>query len=509
MLTAAEAWRMLDERSSSARAEEVEGAIRRVAGEITAQLRDAYPLVLASWAARVVFAGQLLPLLRFPLDFDYVHVTRYGDDTTRRRGALEGRAGRRRARARGAGARRHPRRGRHAGGDPRRLLGRGAAVLQGRRARRQGSSRDAKPIRPDFVGLRIPDRFVFGCGMDVYGLLAQPAGDLRVEASLDAGDHRRQRPHPAREPRRHRAQGGAHAVRRALGRAHVRDPARPEGGVSRAPRLRPHHPPHEVNYRANIWALREEGATEIVSVASVGGIRADLGPGALVVPHQIIDYTWGRRSTFFEGGDVPVTHIDFTRRTRSVAPEAPRGGRARAASGRRRRRLRRDAGSAARDRRRDRPPGARRRGHRRHDRHAGSRARARARPRLRGDRGGRQPRRRARREPRAASGSRTSSRCCRPPSAGRGGSSKRWRSSNDPRRAADGRSAPARAGAAGGALRHAGAARAARRHARHDGAPQRRRARRAADRRAAAGGDLRRRSAIRAIPTPSRCPTPC
>jgi len=60
-------------------------------------------------------------------------------------------------------------------------------------------------------------------------------------------------------------------------------------------------PPHEVNYRANLWALREEGATEVVSVASVGGIRADLGPGALVVPHQIIDYTWGRRATFFEG----------------------------------------------------------------------------------------------------------------------------------------------------------------------------------------------------------------
>lgn len=71
-------------------------------------------------------------------------------------------------------------------------------------------------------------------------------------------------------------------------------------------------PPHEVNYRANIWALRESGATEIVSVASVGGIRSDIGPGMLVVPHQVIDYTWGRRSTFFEGGDVPVTHVDFT-----------------------------------------------------------------------------------------------------------------------------------------------------------------------------------------------------
>lgn len=72
-------------------------------------------------------------------------------------------------------------------------------------------------------------------------------------------------------------------------------------------------PPHEVNYRANIWALREEGATEVVSVASVGGIRSDIGPGMLVVPHQVIDYTWGRRCTFFEGGDVPVTHVDFTR----------------------------------------------------------------------------------------------------------------------------------------------------------------------------------------------------
>jgi 5'-methylthioadenosine phosphorylase len=71
-------------------------------------------------------------------------------------------------------------------------------------------------------------------------------------------------------------------------------------------------PPHEVNYRANLWALHEAGATDVVSVASVGGIRADLGPGTLVVPHQVIDYTWGRRSTFFEGGDVPVTHIDFT-----------------------------------------------------------------------------------------------------------------------------------------------------------------------------------------------------
>jgi len=70
-------------------------------------------------------------------------------------------------------------------------------------------------------------------------------------------------------------------------------------------------PPHQVNYRANLWALKEQGASEIVSVASVGGIRRELGPGTVVVPHQIIDYTWGRASTFFEG-EAAVKHVDFT-----------------------------------------------------------------------------------------------------------------------------------------------------------------------------------------------------
>lgn len=71
-------------------------------------------------------------------------------------------------------------------------------------------------------------------------------------------------------------------------------------------------PPHEINYRANVWALKQEGATAVVSVASVGGIRADLGPGTIVIPGQIIDYTWGRRSTYYEGGETPVRHVDFT-----------------------------------------------------------------------------------------------------------------------------------------------------------------------------------------------------
>ncbi len=72
-------------------------------------------------------------------------------------------------------------------------------------------------------------------------------------------------------------------------------------------------PPHRVNYRANLWALvKTAGARDIVSVASVGGIRSDLGPGALVVPHQIVDFTWGRPHTFYDGGEAPVVHVDFT-----------------------------------------------------------------------------------------------------------------------------------------------------------------------------------------------------
>lgn len=70
--------------------------------------------------------------------------------------------------------------------------------------------------------------------------------------------------------------------------------------------------PHEVNYRANLWALSNQGVTRIVSVASVGGITPELTPGTIAVPDQIIDYTYGRKATFFEGRDKPVTHMDFT-----------------------------------------------------------------------------------------------------------------------------------------------------------------------------------------------------
>jgi len=72
-------------------------------------------------------------------------------------------------------------------------------------------------------------------------------------------------------------------------------------------------PPHMVNYRANIWAIKNAAeADRVISVASVGAIRNDLPPGSLIVPHQIIDYTSGRVSTFHEGHDRRVVHIDFT-----------------------------------------------------------------------------------------------------------------------------------------------------------------------------------------------------
>ncbi len=71
-------------------------------------------------------------------------------------------------------------------------------------------------------------------------------------------------------------------------------------------------PPHLVNYRANLWAMQSVGAISVVSVATVGAIAGHLTPGCIVIPDQIIDYTWGRKSTYHDNIDVPVTHIDFT-----------------------------------------------------------------------------------------------------------------------------------------------------------------------------------------------------
>src|SRR5919199_498901 len=162
------AWRFLEQSDLIASADEIQAAVRRVAAQLTERLGESYPLVLVVMGGAVVFAGQLLPLLRFPLDLDYVHASRYGNET---RGA------------RTAGRETPPAavRGRSVlvlddildGGQTlaairERLLELGAAsfhsaVLVEKRLRH------AKPIRADFVGLEIADRFVFGYGMDAKG----------------------------------------------------------------------------------------------------------------------------------------------------------------------------------------------------------------------------------------------------------------------------------------------------------------------------------------------------
>lgn len=71
-------------------------------------------------------------------------------------------------------------------------------------------------------------------------------------------------------------------------------------------------PPHKVNYRANLQALYDAGVRTVVGVNAVGGIHPEMGPARVVIPDQLIDYTWGRASTFFEQDLEHTTHIDFT-----------------------------------------------------------------------------------------------------------------------------------------------------------------------------------------------------
>lgn len=147
---------------------EVQAAIARIAGEIAPVLADAYPLVLTVMGGGVVFAGQLLPQLIFPLECDYLHATRYGDVTvgTQLQWIVEPRT---------------PVRGRTVlvlddildegvtlAAIRSRLLEMGAArcLLAVLAIKETGRP---KPVAADFVGLRLPDRFVFGCGMDAKG----------------------------------------------------------------------------------------------------------------------------------------------------------------------------------------------------------------------------------------------------------------------------------------------------------------------------------------------------
>jgi len=71
-------------------------------------------------------------------------------------------------------------------------------------------------------------------------------------------------------------------------------------------------PPHAINYRANVLALRELGATAIIGLNTVGVITTVIEPGGIAMPDQLIDYTWGRDHTLFDGADGQVEHIDFT-----------------------------------------------------------------------------------------------------------------------------------------------------------------------------------------------------
>ena len=161
-------WAFLEDSDLVCSAGEVEAGIEKVAARIQEQFKDRYPLVLIVMGGAVVFAGQLLPKLRMPLDLDYIHATRYGAATSG--GGIEWRV------------------------EPPPDV-RGLAVLvlddildggQTMAAIRErllqlgaGSFHCAvlvekilgkkKPITADFVGLTIPDRFVFGCGMDAKG----------------------------------------------------------------------------------------------------------------------------------------------------------------------------------------------------------------------------------------------------------------------------------------------------------------------------------------------------
>ena len=84
--------------------------------------------------------------------------------------------------------------------------------------------------------------------------------------------------------------------------------------VAFIPRHGRHHsiPPHLVNYRANIWALKKLGVRQILATTAVGSMNPAMKPGDFVLPDQFIDFTHLRVSTFYEGGDRGVVHIDMT-----------------------------------------------------------------------------------------------------------------------------------------------------------------------------------------------------
>ena len=71
-------------------------------------------------------------------------------------------------------------------------------------------------------------------------------------------------------------------------------------------------PPHKINYRANLWALKDDGIRTVIAIAAVGGIARNLPPAAVAVPEDLVDYTWGREHTYHDGGQMPLAHADFS-----------------------------------------------------------------------------------------------------------------------------------------------------------------------------------------------------
>ncbi|OJW76203.1 hypoxanthine-guanine phosphoribosyltransferase [Thiobacillus sp. 65-1402] len=168
-MTPFEAQQLLDNAECVASADTVQTVLDRLGKEIARVLAEDFPLVLAVMGGAVVFAGQLLPRLGFPLEFDYLHVTRYRGKTSG--GEVEWRVlpgqnvvgrsvlvlddildeGETLAAIRD------------------KLLHMGAARVWSAVLTNKDNGLD-KPVRADFVGLDVPDRYVFGCGMDAYGL---------------------------------------------------------------------------------------------------------------------------------------------------------------------------------------------------------------------------------------------------------------------------------------------------------------------------------------------------
>lgn len=168
MLAPAQAWEVLNSADQVCSAAAATAAVRKVAADITQVLANDNPLVLCVMSGAVIFGGQLLPLLRFPLDFDYLHLTRYGDATTGGRvewkvfpqAAVAGRTvlvvddildeGHTMVEIRA------------------RLLASGAARFSCAVFADKDIGKP-KPIAADFVGIKLPNRYVFGFGMDVKG----------------------------------------------------------------------------------------------------------------------------------------------------------------------------------------------------------------------------------------------------------------------------------------------------------------------------------------------------